>query len=139
MLKKKNYFLFIQNQTRKGLLAYYIANSSIHGVKYLRRADSRQQGLKQKSNNVQCIFWALALTVSLICFIVFVVKLCSSFERGPIAISHSEKAQPIWNIPYPAVTICPETKAKSKLINFTDVYHIMNEQKQPPYNVTQEV
>lgn len=69
----------------------------------------------------------------------FAVKLYGRIENGPIAISHSERAQPIWNIPYPAVTICPETKAKSEFINFTDIYHIMMEQKEPPYNITPEM
>jgi acid-sensing ion channel, other len=32
--------------------------------------------------------------------------------------------QPVYNLPFPAITICPETKAQKSMINFTDAYTI---------------
>lgn len=36
--------------------------------------------------------------------------------------SSALQPQPIHNLPFAAVTICPETKAKKSLINFTGAY-----------------
>lgn len=41
---------------------------------------------------------------------------------------------PVGDIPFPAVTICSETKAKQRMFNFTDFYHTILESR----NVTEE-
>ena len=38
----------------------------------------------------------------------------------------SENSTEIWQIPFPAVTICPETKVISKHLNFTNSYQTIN-------------
>lgn len=43
--------------------------------------------------------------------------------------------KPIWSIPFPAITICTETKAKSSVIKFKEVYRKMTPGKRP-FNVT---
>lgn len=45
------------------------------------------------------------------------------WDTSPVIVSFAEKSTPVWQIPFPAVTICPETKAKQTVFNFTDVYH----------------
>lgn len=37
-------------------------------------------------------------------------------------MSFAEKSTPVWQIPFPAVTICPETKALKESIDFTKGY-----------------
>lgn len=78
------------------------------------------------------------MLISVVCFIIFLVHLFNRWERGPLFAGLAEKSQPIWDIPFPAVTICPETKAKTSHINFTDAYHILMEANGPPYNLTDE-
>ena len=40
-------------------------------------------------------------------------------------VSFSEKSTPIRNIPFPAITICPETKTQSQIFNFSQTYSDM--------------
>lgn len=49
--------------------------------------------------------------------------------RGPIVIGVGNNPIPIWHIPFPAITICPETKAKSSVLNFTEVYQMYQKEK----------
>lgn len=50
-------------------------------------------------------------------------KIYEKWEDSPVIVSFAEKSTPVWQIPFPAVTICPETKAKMKYVNFTKGYH----------------
>lgn len=49
------------------------------------------------------------------------------WEQTPVIVSFAEKSTPVWQIPFPAVTICPETKARSEYLNFSQVYFQMND------------
>ena len=42
------------------------------------------------------------------------------WEENPVIVSVNEIETPIWTIPFPAVTICPEIKFKSSLFNLSD-------------------
>jgi hypothetical protein len=42
-----------------------------------------------------------------------------------------ERTHPLHKIPFPAITICPETKATRSLVNITDAYHNLS------YNLTE--
>lgn len=65
--------------------------------------------------------------------IMFVVATCLSgymihnsyikWDEKPVIVSLSEKATPIWKIPFPAVTICPEAKISAKVVNITQTFH----------------
>ncbi|XP_053668363.1 pickpocket protein 28-like [Anopheles marshallii] len=44
------------------------------------------------------------------------------WRRDPVVVTFAEKPTPIYDIPFPAVTICPITKVKSSRLNFTTVY-----------------
>lgn len=88
--------------------------STIHGVKYITT---------NRTNKIGKIFWATVLTIS---GIIFANCLYNHYERwsdSAIFINVAENAQPIWNIPFPAVTICPEIKTKTSMFNFTQIYN----------------
>lgn len=61
------------------------------------------------------------------------------WDQSPVIVSFAEKSTPVWEIPFPAVTICPETKANVSMLNFTDIYHEMMYAETPPYNISDEV
>lgn len=44
--------------------------------------------------------------------------------------------KPIWDIPFPAITICTETKAKSSEFKFREVYQKLAPGKRPFNNIT---
>lgn len=46
------------------------------------------------------------------------------YNQSPIIVSLADKSTPIWDIPFPAVTICPETKSYIDLLNFTETFHL---------------
>ena len=50
----------------------------------------------------------------------------SKWNRSPVIVSFDNELSPIWKIPFPAITICPETKAKMDIFNFTKAYHTNN-------------
>lgn len=58
----------------------------------------------------------------LYCVFTFFFKYAFLVE-SPVIVSFAEKSTPVWAIPFPAVTICPETKTYMNLLNFTDVYN----------------
>ena len=53
------------------------------------------------------------------------MKIYEKWQDSPVIVSFAEKSTPVWQIPFPAVTICPETKAMVKHVNFTKGYHLI--------------
>lgn len=65
------------------------------------------------------------------------------WESTPVVVTLSEKATPVWKYPFPAVTICPEVKISSRMLNLTKTLHTMthNVQSNKPTfaNITDEM
>lgn len=53
-------------------------------------------------------------------------KIYEKWQDSPVIVSFAEKSTPVWQIPFPAVTICPETKAMMKYVNFTKGYNLVH-------------
>ncbi|XP_075146228.1 ripped pocket [Haematobia irritans] len=83
----------------------YCANTSIHGVQYL--GDSRPW--KEK------FFWICVFIVSICCCSKLIGRVYSKWTETPVIVSFAEKSTPVWNIPFPAITICSETKRPKKM------------------------
>lgn len=47
----------------------------------------------------------------------------TKWQKSPVIVSFAEKYTRVSEIPFPAVTICPETKARSSMLHFTDLYN----------------
>lgn len=60
----------------------------------------------------------------------------SKWVRSPVIVSFNEKTTPVWAVPFPAVTICPENKSYSDLFNFTNAFLEIYHAGGPPYNLT---
>lgn len=94
----------------------YSSRSSIHGVKYL--GESRRHWTER-------IFWLVVLAMSAYACSLSVLKFYDKWQQTPVIVSIAEKSTPVCNIPFPAVTICPETKVRLAVVNFTNAYHQM--------------
>jgi len=96
-------------QTAKQLFLEYAEHTTIHGVSYIG---------EQGRSCCERVLWSVILTVSVLgCGkLIF-----DAWHINPIIISFTAKPTPIWQIPFPAVTICPGTYARSDRINLTDV------------------
>lgn len=57
------------------------------------------------------------------------------WDDTPVVVSLKEKATPVWRIPFPAVTICPEVKINSKMLNLTQTLHTINQNIQSNQDV----
>lgn len=63
-----------------------------------------------------------SIVMSLSCWMI--AKAWNKWDENPVIVSLNEKSTPIWKVPFPAVTICPEVKAvfgEIKL-NFRQIY-----------------
>lgn len=92
----------------------FCANSTIHGIKYV---GDRKRHLAEK------LWWLIAFLLSIYGCSRLIFNVWQRWDRSPVIVSFEEKATPIWQIPFPAVTICMETKSQSDLFNYTAMYH----------------
>lgn len=60
------------------------------------------------------------------------------WDHAPVIVSLSEKATPVWKVPFPAVSICPEVKVKAEMMNLTEIGQKFFEHIENIFNMTQE-
>jgi acid-sensing ion channel, other len=68
-------------------------------------------------------FWVVAFFISVVGCSIMIHKIYDKWQLSPVIVSFAEKSTPVWQIPFPAVTICPETKVMMKYVNFTNGYN----------------
>lgn len=73
------------------------------------------------------IWWIIAFGLSLFFCGFLIHNVWIKWDQSPVIVSFAEKSTPVWEIPFPAVTICPETKTYMDKLNFTDAYHTLIE------------
>ncbi|KAH8397834.1 hypothetical protein KR222_003544 [Zaprionus bogoriensis] len=79
----------------------YCQQSSVHGVQYL---GERRRPVKER------VFWLCVFAVSIYCCARLIHSAYAKWDATPVIVSFAERSTPVWNIPFPAVTICSETK-----------------------------
>lgn len=50
-----------------------------------------------------------------------VVKTFEKWRNSPVLVSFATRQTPVYDIPFPAVTICPEIKSDKARFNYTDL------------------
>ncbi|GAB0099479.1 pickpocket protein 28 [Sergentomyia squamirostris] len=111
-----------------GLFSDYCNNSTIHGVKYL--GERRRPWMERA-------WWVIVFVLSIYGCSRLIWNVWNKWDQSPVIVSFAEKSTPVWQIPFPAVTICPETKSKREFLNYTEVYHLFRS-AEPEYNLTDE-
>ncbi|XP_050098493.1 pickpocket protein 28-like [Anopheles aquasalis] len=106
----------------KTLFLEYCSNSTVHGVKYF--------GCKRRTL-FEKIWWVATFLLSVYGSSRVIQNIYDKWNEMGAVVSFVNHPTPIWDIPFPAVTICPETKALSQYINFTRVYSRINETHRP--------
>ncbi|KAM8721472.1 hypothetical protein ACLKA7_007361 [Drosophila subpalustris] len=79
----------------------YCQHTSIHGVQYL---GERDRPIKER------LFWLTVFVVSIYSCTKLIYSAYTKWDATPVIVSFAEKSTPVWNIPFPAITICSETK-----------------------------
>jgi amiloride-sensitive sodium channel len=67
-------------------------------------------------------FWLFVLFTSLAACIFLIVIVHRIFLHTPVIVSFSTKESPIFEVPFPAVTICSQVKASEKEFNFAKIH-----------------
>ncbi|XP_035895845.1 pickpocket protein 28-like isoform X1 [Anopheles stephensi] len=99
-----------RRSVRAEVFQEYCANSSVHGVRYFDR-DGR--------TSCERFWWAVAFLLSMAGCGIMIYKTYVKWNQAPIIVTFSEKTTPVWDMQFPAITICPETKVPAAKLNFT--------------------
>lgn len=91
----------------------FFRNSSVHGIKYIG---------EQRRHWSERLFWVIAFIVSILGCSIMIYKIYTKWQQNPVIVSFAENSTPVWQIPFPAVTICPETKTTKKEFDFSEAY-----------------
>ncbi|CAH0559466.1 unnamed protein product [Brassicogethes aeneus] len=84
----------------KGLVLYlkeYTKVSSIHGVRYLG----------QKRTKEEKVVWTVFLCIMFVIGLFLLLSVWKKYERNPTVLEMDQTKTSIYNIPFPAVSICP--------------------------------
>lgn len=68
------------------------------------------------------IWWAIACLLSLVYCCTLIWQTWQKWNQFPVLVTFAEKSTHIDQIPFPAITICPSTKIKQSLFNYTNAY-----------------
>lgn len=55
--------------------------------------------------------------------VISIYAVYNKWERSPVIVNFANRGTPIYEIPFPAVTICPETKTDKNKFNYTNLLH----------------
>ncbi|KFB46467.1 AGAP011103-PA-like protein [Anopheles sinensis] len=97
----------------KNIAREYLASSSCHGMPYV---------VHPKLSIVERVCWSVMVVMSLCVCIAAIVIGHQKWNEKPILVSFSPTQIPIWQIPFPAITVCPQTRVDVESFNVTDVY-----------------
>uniref|UniRef100_A0A6E8W5Z6 Uncharacterized protein n=1 Tax=Anopheles coluzzii TaxID=1518534 RepID=A0A6E8W5Z6_ANOCL len=104
----------------RSLWVDYCMNSTIHGFKYL---------VGNKRTTIERIWWIVVCLLSLYGCGTLIHSVYIKWDKEPVVVTFGEKPVPVFTIPFPAVTICPETKVRKKDLDFTTAYQLYNDEE----------
>ncbi|XP_023715587.1 pickpocket protein 28 isoform X2 [Cryptotermes secundus] len=97
--KPNGLFDLLRNNTME-----FCCSTSLHGLRYIgenhRHASER-------------IFWLISFLISTAVVAHFIFKIWIRWNTSPVLVSFADVPTPVWNIPFPAITICPQVKVKN--------------------------
>ncbi|KAL9703315.1 hypothetical protein quinque_006833 [Culex quinquefasciatus] len=97
----------------KSLVVEYCSESSVHGVHYFRGSERTWY---------EKLVWILVFALSVGSCFWLIHEVYHKWSDTPVIVSFAEKSTPVWQIPFPAITICPEVKTSYGEMNFTRQY-----------------
>ncbi|XP_031340951.1 pickpocket protein 28-like [Photinus pyralis] len=96
----------------KTYLVQYCESTTIHGIKYV---GERGRFI------VERLLWIAVLIVVCACCVTLIHKMYSKWTTSPTVVTFAKSETPIHQIPFPAVTICPEAKFNPEVFNITEM------------------
>eukprot|EP00093_Oithona_nana_P001068 01068.XXX_2260_3474_1 [CDS] Oithona nana genome sequencing. len=87
----------------------YFENTSLHGPKYIT---------EYGRHFIEKIFWLIVVIAATILGVYLTIRIVDKWNQTPILTSISTTNYPLHQIPFPAVTICPNTKGlRGKIVH----------------------
>lgn len=99
------------------LFSDYSEFSTIHGVRYMG---------EKKRHWIERIWWLLVVICSIVVCSILVYQTWLKWQNTPVIVTFSEESTPVYEIPFPTVTICTDIKIKQSKLNFTEMWHKLN-------------
>ncbi|XP_039295956.1 pickpocket protein 28-like isoform X2 [Nilaparvata lugens] len=93
----------------------YCENSSLAGVKYVVAKDR---------SVFERAWWMIAITCSFLLSLYLIRGLWVKWNDSPVIVSFAEKSTSVWEIPFPAVTICSSSRVRRSVFNYTKYYEM---------------
>ena len=90
------------------------SNSTVHGVKYL---GERRRHWSERA------FWIIAFIVSITGCSFLIIRMYNKWQQSAVITSYVDTS--VWKIPFPAITICPETKVTTNKLNFKKSFNLL--------------
>lgn len=84
-------------------LIEFSSSTTVHGINYF--------GDRQR-HWIERVFWIVVFVVSMSACIYTVHKTYSKWQSSPIIVTQDDKFTAMYEIPFPAVTVCPPAKIK---------------------------
>ncbi|XP_028176949.1 pickpocket protein 28-like [Ostrinia furnacalis] len=88
----------------------FFSNTTLHGFRYV---------LDERFTLVERIWWVVMVIISIVVCAFFIRKVWVKWDETPVIVSFAETSNSVWHIPFPAVTLCSETKPRQRIFNFT--------------------
>ncbi|XP_073819625.1 pickpocket protein 28-like [Musca autumnalis] len=90
-------------QGLKEIYYEYCTNTSVHCIQYL--------GTHRPWKEI--IFWLTIFAISFYCCSETITKIYQKWNDTPVIVTFSEHSTPVSDIPFPAITICPEIRRRA--------------------------
>ncbi|XP_053685966.1 pickpocket protein 28-like [Sabethes cyaneus] len=91
----------------------FCGSSSIHGVRYIGCRDN---------SYAEKLIWTVIFLTTLYFAGTNIIEAWIKWEKNPVKIVPSDGITYSWEIPFPAVTICPQTKSKRTMFEIGKAY-----------------
>lgn len=99
------------------LFSDYSEYSTIHGVRYMG---------EKKRHWSERLWWLFVLIASVILCSYLVSQTWLKWQNTPVIVTFSEESTPVYQIPFPSVTICTDIKIQRTKFKYGDIWHQLN-------------
>lgn len=111
------------------LFSDYSEISTIHGVRYMG---------EKKRHWSERVWWFFAVLSSIIVCSMLVYQTWLKWQNTPVIVTFSEESTPVYEIPFPTVTICTDVKMKKSKLNYTDIWHKLSKDNYKNANISEK-
>lgn len=67
------------------------------------------------------IWWVIVFSICLAICVYSIYGVYKKWEGSPVIVNFANQGTPIYKIPFPAVTICPESKSNQVFFSYTKI------------------